>query len=56
MPMKGTGMKNHPRSIIPITMIPQNDAYGGSYVGLFANDEQPEEDAPQEYAEEEVEE
>ena len=43
--------------MIPITMTPikMTDAYGGSYVGLFANDEQPEEDAPQEYAEEEVE-
>ena len=34
----------------------QDDARGGSYVGLFANDEQPGEDAPQDYAEEEVEE
>ena len=34
----------------------QDDAFGGSYVGLFANDEQPEEDAPEEYAKEQVEE
>ena len=32
------------------------DAYGRSHVGFFADDEQPEEDAPQEYSEEEVEE
>ena len=58
MPMKGTGYWNEEPSYEQDSYqydSYQGDAYGGSYVGLFANDEQPEEDALQEYAVEEVE-